>query len=257
MNHSSMHPCCWCDIDEDNLHKKGKTRTFATLLEMFFNYFDANVDRSKAKEYGNVIHTAIIHDEREDLSTPVIQKVPPPELHLLLGPTQHIIDELTKVWPGCDDWLRSLNVVRTEYFGGAFEGNDCRKIVKNASSLVAQCPDKFKHFADTLEKFDEVVRSCYGYTLSDTYKESIAKFTTSYLKLGISVTPKVHAVMVHVEEFCEYSGTGLGPYSEQTSESLHQEFNKCWKRYFVKDKTRPIYGERLLAAVRSFNSNNI
>ena len=163
--------------------QKGKIQTFASLLEMFFDYFEANVDRSKAKEFGNVIHTSIIDDEQEDQSTPVIHKVPPPELHLLLGPTQHIVDELAKLWPDCEGWLRSINVTRTDYFGGAFEGNDCRKILKNVSSLEARCPDEFQDFVDTLAAFGVVVRSCYGYSLSDTYKESIAKFTEAYLKL--------------------------------------------------------------------------
>ena len=36
----------------------------------------------------------------------------------------------------------------------------------------------------------------------------------AYLQLTISVTPKVHAVMFHVEEFCSLTGRGLGPWSD-------------------------------------------
>ena len=72
MNHSSMHPCCWCDIDKYHLHKKGNQRTFASLYELFWNYFDAKA--KKAKDYGNVIHLPTIDIEDENM--PVIHKVP-------------------------------------------------------------------------------------------------------------------------------------------------------------------------------------
>ena len=42
MSHSSKHPCCWCDIDKDNLDKKGKQRrTFASHSDLFWEYFHA------------------------------------------------------------------------------------------------------------------------------------------------------------------------------------------------------------------------
>ena len=46
------------------------------------------------------------------------------------------------------------------------------------------------------------------------------KETFKLSKLEISVTPKVHAVFFHVQEFCELTKMGLGPWSEQTSESV-------------------------------------
>ena len=123
MSHSSMHPCCWCDTSKYNLDKRGNQRTFASLYELFWAYFDAKANRSQAKEYGNVIHPPII--DMEDDNTPLIHKVPPPELHLLLGPTNHLYNELSKVWPGTDAWLQSIHIKKTDYHGGCFEGNDC------------------------------------------------------------------------------------------------------------------------------------
>ena len=35
MSHSSMHPCCWCDVDKNNLHKKGNARTVGNLSDIF------------------------------------------------------------------------------------------------------------------------------------------------------------------------------------------------------------------------------
>ena len=255
MTHSSLHPCCWCDIDMHNLHKKGKQRTFASLVELFFDFYNAKADRSKAKDYGNVIHTPIIEDDSVDMSTPVIYKVPPPELHLLSGPTLHLYDSLDKLWPRVIAWLQSINIKKTDFQGGAFEGNDCRKMLKKVDELESRCPEKFSGYVDAFRKFDKVVESCYGTKLATDYKEKIKKFKSAYLALKISVTPKVHAIFYHIEEFCDYSGTGLGPNSEQTSESLHHEWKKTWKDYNVRDTSNSKYGENLLKAVRKFNSS--
>ena len=77
------------------------------------------------------------------------------------------------------------------------------------------------------------------------------------MQLEISVTPKVHAVMFHIEEFCDMTGKGLGPLSEQTSESLHHEFTESWKKLKTKDRDHHLYGDKLLQAVQFFNSLNL
>ena len=255
MSHSSMHPCCWCDIDKHNLDKKGKQRTFDSLSQKYWNYRLANTTKDKAKDFGNAIHPSII--DCNDYKVPIIQLVPPPELHLLLGPTNHMYDELNKCWPGSVAWSDACYVKKTEYHGGSFEGNDCRKLLKNINLLQERCPEEFKMFAYAFSLFNDIVVACFGETLAENYKEVIAKFTQAYMQLNISITPKVHAVMFHVEEFCSMTGRGLGPWSEQTSESLHREFTKCWENFLIKDSDNPRYGKRLLEAVNMFNSLNL
>ena len=83
MSHSSMHPCCWCDVDKYHLHEKGTERTFASICKLLGGYFDARVDKSKARDYGNVVHLPLINIQ--DDTTSVLHVVPPPELHLMLG----------------------------------------------------------------------------------------------------------------------------------------------------------------------------
>ena len=251
-NHSCMHPCCWCDADKNNLHKKGKQRTFSSLINLFFDYKDANARKEDAAKYGNVIHIPLI--EALDDDTPVIEKIPPPELHLLLGTTNKMYSGLENVWPGLEAWLQSIHVKKTEYHGGQFEGNDCRKILKKLDSLEARCPVEFRPFISAFRSFNDVVEACYGNKLADDYVAKIRRFQTDYMKLGISVTPKIHAVFFHIEEFCEFSGMALGPFSEQTAESLHQEFEKCWENFYIKDFDNPSYPDRFLSAVKVFNS---
>ena len=69
MSHSSSHPCCWCDIDNGNLHKKGNQKTISNLMNLFWDYFDAKADRKDAKNFGNVIHPPIICDDIENSHT--------------------------------------------------------------------------------------------------------------------------------------------------------------------------------------------
>ena len=87
MSHSSTHPCCWCDIDKSQLHKKGKLRTVGNLDALFWTFYDSRAKLDKAKDYGNVVHPSLIVGDKD---TPILLVVPPPELHLLIGPVNHI-----------------------------------------------------------------------------------------------------------------------------------------------------------------------
>ena len=115
MSHSSMHPCCWGDSDKYNLDKRGNQRTFGSLEKLFWSFYDARVDKKKAKEYGNAIHPSMITGNE---SMPLLEIVPPPELHLLLGPVNTLYNELEKVWKDSHIWLAACNVKRSEYHGG-------------------------------------------------------------------------------------------------------------------------------------------
>ena len=84
-----------------------------------------------------------------DDSTPVLTIVPPPELHLLLGPVNHLYNEINKVWPQGEDCLKSCFVKKSEYHGGSFEGNDCRKLLKNSNLLTELCPKEHEQYVNT------------------------------------------------------------------------------------------------------------
>ena len=83
---------------------------------------------------------------------------------------------------------------------------------------------------------------CYGTELHPEFQCKIAIFGKDYMKLGITVTPKVHGVMFHVAEFCLMIGWGLGPWSEQTGESVHHDFKEMWQGCKVNDSVQqPTY----------------
>ena len=259
MSHSSTHPCCWCDIKKGELKRKGKQRTISNLNSLFWEFFEANADKKDAKLYGNVIHPPIISDNLED-STPVIEVIPPPELHLLIGPVNTLYDGLEKVWPQSQDWLKACNVRKTEYHGGSFAGNDSRALLKKVNRLEELYPannPNAQKYSVAFNALNEVVGACYGYDLHPDFEGKIKKFTEAYLDLKISVTPKIHAVMHHVSEFCHLTGRGLGPWSEQTGEAIHHDFKQTWKRFTIKDTQCENYGKHILQAVSTYNSQHL
>lgn len=73
-------------------------------------------------------------------------------------------------------------------------------------------------------KNDEV-NGCFNKVLAFNYQMLIDDFFIKFLKLGISVTPKVHAVKWHLPEIISMHGAAAGFYSEQASEQVHHAFN--------------------------------
>ena len=131
-------------------------------------------------------------------------------------------------------------------------GNDSRKLLKNVQLLEDCCPEKYGKYVEAFAAFDEVVTTCYGTDLVPDYREKISHFKSTYQKLGISTTPKVQAVFYHIIEFCEVMKMGLSPWSEQTSESVQQDFNKVWENYKVRDTKHPESSERLLQSIITY-----
>ena len=144
------------------------------------------------------------------------------------------------------------------YHGGTFAGNESRALLYNVAKVEALSPpSQCKKFIKAFRSFNDVVASCYGKELNPNFHQHISKFTRDYMMLGINVTPKVHAVMHHVGEFCAITGCGLGPWSEQCGESVHHDFNETWKRFKVNDVERPVYAEQLLNCVMIYNSQHL
>ena len=136
------------------------------MMDLFWGYLKANASKKDAKDYGNVIHPNMFAGRKNiDESTPIIEFVPPPELHLLIVPLKTLYDELEKVWPQCIMFIERLYIKREEYHEGSFNGNDSRKLLNHISILEEIAPaDKAKveNFIKRFKDFDNVVSSSYG-----------------------------------------------------------------------------------------------
>jgi len=140
--------------------------------------------------------------------------------------------------------------------GGSFTGNSCKKLLKNLDFLEENLPISLLKYVTCLKAFDDVTKSTFRTNLDPSYKTTINHFKSSFLKLGIKTTPKIHAVFFHVQEFCEKTDLGLGTYSEQASEAVHSDFSVIWNRFKVLENN-PTFSNQLLAAVTFYNTSHI
>lgn len=164
--------------------------------------------------------------------------------------------ELERLWPDAKDWLAECNVAKSPQHGSSFDGNSSRKLLKNCDLLDSMSPLQCKPVVRCFRSFNTVVSSCFGQDLKASFKDDIEAFRNDYLDLEISITPKVHAVLFHITEFCMKEESGLGKFSEQASESVHYNFKTTWKRFKVLE-CHPEYSQRLLRAVNAFNTEHI
>ena len=242
MPHGATHPCCWCDAKKGSLQFEGNTRTFQGLQDHFWNYVDAGREKKQAKLFDNVIHPSIV--KPNDLEKSVLDVIPPPELHLFLGPVNTIYNALTEKWKGSSEWLKRCHVEREAFLGGSFTGNSCKILLNNVDLLRSMCPIDCLPYVDALQSFSQVshffislfclsinesaddlflfqvVASCYGSNLSSDFGQRISQFKQLYLDLAISVTPKLHAIFYHIPDFCRSKQRSLAQWSEQVLEAM-------------------------------------
>lgn len=252
MSHSSTHPCTWCDQKKTDLHSKGTLRTLGNIREKFWNWHSSNGTTSNAKLYGNVVHLPILQGADDTL---VVDVLPPPELHLLLGPMNTIYKVIEKEWPGVNEWAKACHVEREAYHGGSFNGNSCKKLLSKVDLLASISPIQIAKYIPVLRNFAKVVSSCYGEILHDDYIDAINHFKYSYLDAGISPTPKVHSIFYHIQDFCSRKNSALGLWSEQAGEAVHSDFKETWKKFKV-CTGHPNYPKQLLRAIQEYNSKH-
>ena len=192
--------------------------------------------------------------------------IPPPELHLLLGATNTLYENLLSIWPQAEKWPQKIFASRKPYHGGEFVGNDCAKLLSDYSigelqRLGEEAENlEIPHFVEAFKSLKKVSKSCFGNILGKDFKEVCAEFRNKILALmdlGVTnCTPKFHIIFFHVPFWCETYNVGLGKFSEQAGESAHREFFKSWTRSKRKPDD-PEFGNWLLKAVTTFNAKNL
>ena len=76
-----------------------RLRSVESLGENLLKFQDTGKERAKAKDTSaNVVEKSLMFDDDDLQSTLVLEKCPPPALHLKLS-LNHILVELSKAWP--------------------------------------------------------------------------------------------------------------------------------------------------------------
>ena len=183
---------------------KGDDRTLESL-SFYQEKYDQqqNKTRSSLMNFYNCEFQPLLHPRPSAVSpTPVLQKMPPPPLHCIrLGPTNFLLKELRVLWPELQDYLDNLHVELDDYHGGAFEGNECKKILKNISNLHIPC--EFEDFKEALMALRDLDLMASNPDLPKDYKETIQAWRCSWRRLfrsrKITCPNKIHIINHHLE----------------------------------------------------------
>ena len=106
----------------------------------------------------------------------IMDIIPLPELHLMLGCVNNILEELNKrwsestgiedpVWKFCDEF----GIKKITYRGKSLEGPSCEKLLKNLDKLDRRVPRRLRVFVTTLFSFDNLKKSCFSEKVLDTF----------------------------------------------------------------------------------------
>jgi len=153
MAHGSAHPCTWCDVAKPDLWSTGQLRTLGSIKEKFRDWSSAGGVLNKAKYHGNCVHEPIFMGAADKK---VIDIIPLPELHLMIGPVNTLFNALIKKWPEALQWADTCSVTREAIHGGSFTGNSCRKLLRNVNQLEQMCPPECIPFVKTFQAFNRV-----------------------------------------------------------------------------------------------------
>lgn len=255
MAHSSHYPCTWCTASKDLLSKCGSYRTVGSCRENSDAFKNSGSKKINAKNFYSHVYQPIFTGNPE---TEIIDIIPPPELHLMLGVVNKLYGHMLRE---CEDdtekWAKSCNVSREFVHGSpGFAGNACKTLLNKIDLLRAKCSVHCLKYVRCFNDFSSVVNSCFSSSLDEKFEVYISEFQRSYLDLAIPITPKVHAVFFHVPHFCRKMEKGLGNYSEQAMESVHHDFKNTWMNYKV-HHTHPDYSSKLLRAIQEYNSRHV
>ena len=116
-------------------------------------------------------------------------------------------------------------------------------------------------YIDKLKKLKEVDRVANSKHIDPKYESIIDDFTNSWMNLknkyGTTVPNKVHIITTHLKTFMKKQKT-LYQKSDQTVESIHQEFEKrlVQSNYKVKNFRSQAHGIKLQRGTIHFNAYN-
>ena len=142
---------------------------------------------------------------------------------------------------------KKYHLIREDYFGKTFEGNETNKLLKHIGELTSLIPENVQIFIDTFESLDEVKKACFGFVLDDDHKVKTRKMEENwkilYSEFYVDITNKCHVIFDHVEQFIDRFKRPLGEFREQVVEAAHQKINQLWEWYCVKDVESEKHGK--------------
>ena len=213
--HGGKYACIYCE-GEKGL-EAGQMRTFSRLLECNKRYRDRGSKVKDMQNFFNVVNLPLLKMEQDQ---EVLEAVPPPELHMLMGAVNHKAELIRshledlgvekKLWEWCD----GKGVTRRGYNGAnKFDGNNASRFIKHAAKLKDEewWPEVLSPVLECLKAFEAVKDATFSWELEEGWEEKISDYTSMYaelqeysasvLGLELTVTWKIHIICCHLSDF--------------------------------------------------------
>ena len=220
------------------------------------------------RKWKGVTGPVIIMGKGDTMDTLILDKIVAGPLHCYLAANEVINFAEKTCLPEVKGLLKTVAGVQThEYQGkvGNYEGPSIRKIFRKLEELQTHLQVNNQDqqlFIDTLVSFRQVSQSCFGTRLHPLWREHLGKFRSCIQQMatlqGMAITPKLHVICVHVEQWIDRHGRAMGMEGEAGGEAMHH----VWKRLIegqgaVKDKTSEAYETATMMCLNRLNANNV
>ena len=159
-------------------------------------------------------------------------------------------------------FLSKQGITREKYFH-KLEGNECSTVLKHLDELEEMLPEDNSQHVTCLRALKELQLAVCRRSLTSNYKEKLANFRLNFKKLReiseVTISLKIHYILDHLEDLFDITGEGLGNVDDHVIECMHQYLNKRMQnsKYFVKDLSSELHGEKKLKLLLHVNGYNI
>ena len=245
-------------------------RTLGSLYTNYAGWVFDGMDSSAAgtRKWESVCESPLISiGQGRKLEDLILKGLIPGPLHLFLS-WNEIVNFLEKTdWPEIKMVLRhELGVKNHVYQGkvGNYEGPSIHKVLRNLHKLEPYMPEgsKLHLYYNTFVAFKDVAGSLLSTELSPQWRAKIHQLRHRIIKLhtdyGMNISPKLHILIVHVEEWVDMHGRSLGKEGEQHGESVHHHWRRLLETVgHPKVLESPAYINVIMKCLLIFNSNNV
>ena len=169
-----------------------------------------------------------------------------------------------------------LSLIKKEYHGKAFEGNQCQKFIKeeNLNKLrnllieAAMPEDLVDNFLQCFLDIGSVYTSCCGSSLDPSHRQVTNNLKNSWGSLvedpRVTLTwpNTVHHIVDHFSDYFEdplTSGEPLGYTSDQITEHMHSYIDKTFKKsgYWITDPTSELCAKKQHEGILQINGFSV
>ena len=239
--------------------KEINLRSFGSLLTNYAGWcFEGQHQQAlTTKKWKSVTGPVLVMGKADSSDIFILDKLVPGPLYLYLS-LNEVLNYCKKYsWPDLKAVLHTVVGVQVHVYQGKignYEGPNIQKILRKLDSLEPHMTGDHRLYYNALLAFKKVAHSVFGAKLHPSWREHLHILRDTLHMLtrihGMPITPKLHVLTVHVEQWIDIHGRSMGKEGESSGESLHH----LWKRMLegqgkVKEKESDLYVKIMLDVV--------